>query len=98
MGYAHTGVFFSGKEADKGLKKLLRRAAAMGPDAYRIQKLSVVWACILLMGALLLLERAFPLTTDTYGLFRTAAVLMDVASSVLLVGVVGAVCIEERTG
>ena len=86
------------KEADQGLKKLLRRASAMGPDAYRVQKLSVVWACILLLGALLLLERALPLTADTYGLFRTAAVLMDVASSVLFVGVVGAVCIEERTG
>ena len=81
-----------------GVKKLLRRAAAMGLPAYRIQKLSVVWACILLTGALLLLERALPLTVDTYGLFRMAGLLSDVASSVLLVGVVGAVCIEERTG
>ena len=80
------------------LKKLLRRAAAMGPAAYRVQKLSVVWACILLTGALLLLERSLPLTMDTYGLYRTAGLLMDAASSVLLVGVVGAVCIEERTG
>ena len=80
------------------LKKLLRRAAAMGPAAYRIQKLSVVWACILLTGALLLLERAQPLTMDTYGLYRTAVLILDTASSVLLIGVVGAVCIEERTG
>ena len=79
-----------------GVKKLLRRAAAMGLPAYRIQKLSVVWACILLTGALLLLERALPLTVDTYGLFRMAGLFSDVASSVLLVGVVGAVCVEER--
>ena len=98
MDYAHTGIIFTGKEVGKGLKKLLCRAAAMGPDAYRIQKLSVVWACILLLGALLLLERAFPLTADTYGLYRTAGVLTDVASAVLFVGVVGAVCIEERAG
>ena len=80
------------------MKRLLRRVASMGPEAYLIQKLSIVWACILLTGALLLLERALPLTADTYGLYRTAGLLMDAAPSVLLVGVIGAVCVEERTG
>ncbi len=79
------------------LCKILRRAGAMCPDAYRIQKLGLVWACILLTGALLLLEGALPLGPDTYAAHRLAAAMGDTASAVLLISVVGAVCIEERS-
>ncbi len=78
------------------LCKILRRAGAMCPDAYQIQKLGLVWACILLTGALLLLEGALPLGPDTYAAHRLATAMRDTASAVLLISVVGAVCVEER--
>ncbi len=78
------------------IRKILRRAGSMCPAAYRIQKLSLIWSCILLTGALLLLEGVLPLTTATYAAYRLAVELMRTASAILLVGVVGAVCIEER--
>ena len=78
------------------LRKILRRAAGMCPAAYGIQKLSLAWACILLAGALILLESALPLTPATYGAHMLAMELMRTASAVLLIGVIGAVCIEER--
>ncbi|MBR2716748.1 MAG: hypothetical protein IKD79_03315 [Oscillospiraceae bacterium] len=78
------------------IRRILRRAGRMCPAAYRIQKLSVLWACILLTGALLMLEGALPLSPATYGDFRLALSLADTASAVLLVGVVGAVIVEER--
>jgi len=78
------------------LRKILRRAGAMCPEAYRVQKLGVLWACILLTGSLLLLEGALPLGPDTYAAHRLASALGDTASAVLLISVVGAVCIEER--
>ena len=77
--------------------RILRRAAAMCPEAYRIQKLRIIWACILLTGALLLLEGALPLTAATYGLHRLAMKLTDTASAILLIGVIGAICVEERS-
>jgi hypothetical protein len=78
------------------IRKLLRRAARMCRKAYLVQKLSLIWAGILLTGALLLFEGALPLSPHTYAAFRLAEELMRTASAVLLVGVVGAVCIEER--
>ena len=78
------------------IERILRRAAAMCPEAYRIQKLSLIWACILLTGALLLLEGALPLSADTYAMVQQSRKLTETASAILLVGVVGAVCIEER--
>ena len=78
------------------IRKLIRRAGSMCPEAYLIQKLSLVWACILLTGALLLFEEALPLAPLTYAAHRMATELLQSASAVLLIGVVGAVCIEER--
>ena len=78
------------------IRKILRRAKRMCPAAYRIQKLSLIWACILLLGALLLLEGALPPEPRTYAAHQLAMELMRTASAVLLIGVVGAVCIEER--
>lgn len=78
------------------IRKILRRAKQMCPAALRIQKLSLIWACILLTGALLLLEGALPLAPATYGVHRLAVELIRTASAVLLIGVIGAVCIEER--
>lgn len=78
------------------IRKILRRARQMCPAAYRIQKLSLIWACTLLTGALLLLESALPLTTATYGSARMAVELIRTSSAVLLVGVIGAVFVEER--
>ena len=76
--------------------KILRRAGSMCPAAYRIQKLSLIWACILLFGALILLEGALPLSPVTYAAYRLAVELVRTSSAILLVGVIGAVCIEER--
>lgn len=78
------------------IRRILRRAGRMCAAAYRIQKLSVLWACILLCGALLTLEGALPLSPATYADCRLALSLTDTASAVLLVGVVGAVLVEER--
>ena len=78
------------------LRKILRRAKGMCPAAYRIQKLSLIWACILLVGALILLEGALPLCPATYAIHRLAIECVHTASTVLLIGVIGAVCIEER--
>lgn len=64
--------------------------------AYQIQKLSVILACILLTAALLLLESAGTLSPCTYETHRLVRALIDTASALLLIGVVGAVCIEER--
>ena len=78
------------------IRNILRRANCMCPAAYRIQKLSLIWACILLLGALLLLVGALPLSTVTYAAHRLAIELLRTASAILLIGVIGAVCIEER--
>lgn len=78
------------------IRRILRRAKQMCPAALRIQKLSLIWACILLTGALLLLECALPLTPATYVTQRLAIELVRTASAILLIGVIGAVCIEER--
>ncbi len=77
-------------------RKILQRAGRMCPAAYLIQKLSLIWACILLTGSLLLLEGTLPLSPATYGQYRTAQELSRTASAVLLIGVIGAVCVEER--
>ncbi len=78
------------------IRDLLRRALGMCPAAYRIHKLSLAWTSILLTGALLLMETALPLSPATYGAYRMAMELIQTASSILLIGVLGAVCIEER--
>lgn len=78
------------------IRRILRRASRMCPAAFRIQKLSLIWACILLTGALLLLERASPLTPATYAAQTLSLELIRTASAVLLIGVIGAVCVEER--
>ncbi len=78
------------------IRRILQRAGRMCPAAFRIQKLSLIWACILLTGALLLLERAAPLTPATYAAHKLGFELIRTASAVLLIGVIGAVCIEER--
>ncbi len=78
------------------IRRILRRAGSMCPAAYRIQKLSLIWACILLTGALLLLEGALPLSLATYDAYHLAVELLRTSSAILLVGVVGAVCVEER--
>ena len=78
------------------IRKILCRAGSMCPAAYRIQKLSLIWACILLLGSLLLLEGALPLSPVTYTAHRLAMELLRTASAILLIGVIGAVCIEER--
>ena len=78
------------------LRKILRRAARMCPLAYRVQRLSVILACILLTAALWLLCAADAFSVDTYRSFRLVDALLDSSSAVLLVGVVGAVCIEDR--
>ena len=78
------------------IRRILHRASRMSPSAFRIQKLSLIWACILLTGALLLLEGAVPLTPATYAAQKLGVELVRTASAVLLVGVIGAVCVEER--
>jgi|GEM_PF-2413571 len=77
------------------LKRIIQRAADMCPQARWVQKLSIIWTGILLVGALLLLEQSVPLTLDTYSIHRMALALMDSAEAILLVGVIGAVIIEE---
>ena len=78
------------------IRRMLQRAAHMCPAAYFVQKLSLIWACILLLGALILMEGALPLSPLTYHAHRLGAELVRSASAVLLIGVIGAVCIEER--
>lgn len=78
------------------LRKILRRAAQMCPPAYRVQRLSVITACIQLFAALVLLLSANTFSVDTYRSFRLVYALLENSSAILLVGVLGAVCIEDR--
>lgn len=78
------------------LFQILRRAARMCPPAYRVQKLSVILACILLAAAFLLLSGIEMFSVRTYRTFRMVYALLENSSSVLFVGVLGAVCIEDR--
>ncbi len=78
------------------IRKILRRAGRMCPAALWVQRLSLAWTCILLGAALALLLNALPLSPDTYAANRLARALMETASAVLLVGVIGAVIVEER--
>ncbi len=78
------------------IQRILRRAGRMCPAACWVQRLSLCWACILLAAALLLLRGSLPLSPDTYCAGRLARAMMETASAILLVGVVGAVVIEER--
>ena len=80
------------------LRKIIQRAGEMCPSARWVQKLSIIWAGTMLLGALLLLERSVPLTLDTYLYRRLALALMDSAAATLFVGVIGAVIIEELRG
>ena len=78
------------------LRKILRRAARMCPLAYRIQRISVILACVQLFAALVLLIAADTFSVDTYQSFRLVYALLENSSAVLLIGVLGAVCIEDR--
>lgn len=77
------------------IPKFLRRAARMCPAARRIQKLSLLTACTLLSAALFLLLGVERLAPDTYRTFRLVYALVENSSAVLLIGTVGAVCIED---
>lgn len=78
------------------LRKILRRAARMCPLAYRVQRFSVILACIQLFAALMLLVTADTFSVSTYRSFRLVDTLLDNSAAILLVGVLGAVCIEDR--
>ena len=77
---------------------ILRRAARMCPPAHRFQKLSVLIACIQLSAAFLLLVGVGSFSVDTYRTFHLVYALLENSSAVLLVGVLGAVVIEDRYG
>ncbi len=78
------------------LIRILRRAANMCPAARFIQKLSIRLTCLLLGCAVLLLVRAGDLTVATYRSYRLVYALLETGSAVLLIGVLGAVIIEDR--
>lgn len=78
------------------LRKILRRAARMCPPAYGVQKLSVLLACVQLFAAFILLNTVDVLSPATYRVFRMVHALLENSSAVLLIGVLGAVCIEDR--
>ena len=76
--------------------RILRRAAKMCPAAYAVQKLSLTIACALLLFAVLVLAFSGGFSIHTYRSFRLVYGLLETGSSVLLIGVLGAVLIEER--
>ena len=78
------------------LRKILRRAARMCRPAYRVQRISVILACVQLFAALVLLCAAGTYSVDTYQSFRLVYALVENSSAILLIGVLGAVCIEDR--
>ena len=78
------------------LLKIIRRAARMCPPARRIQKLSLLIACVLLFAALWLLSGVDGFSVHTYRTFHIVYALLETGSAVLLVGVLGAVLIEDR--
>ena len=78
------------------LRKILRRAAKMCPLAWLVQKGSALIACAQLGAALWLLCTAGDFSVDTYRSFRLVDALLENSSAVLLIGVLGAVCIEDR--
>lgn len=78
------------------LIRILRRAAGMCPAARFIQKLSIRLTCLLLAYAAVLLLRSGALTLATYRSYRLVYALLETGSAVLLIGVLGAVIIEDR--
>ncbi len=78
------------------LRKILHRAARMCRPAYLVQKITVLIACIQLLTACMLLVSVDALSPATYRVFRLIHALLENSSAVLLIGVIGAVCIEDR--
>ena len=75
--------------------RILRRAGKMCEPAYRVQTISALTALALLFGALCCFISAEEPSGDTYRTLLLAWALFRTSASVLLIGIIGAVCIED---
>ena len=80
------------------LRSILNRAGRMCDHAYWVQSLTAIAALALLLASLMIDLYAGELTADTYPLHRLSRELFRLPAGILLVGVIGAVCIEEIEG
>ena len=76
-------------------RKILRRAGEMCDPAYLVQEITALTALTLMIYALICFLSAEELNADTYAAFLLAWELFRTSSSVLLIGIIAAVCIEE---
>ncbi len=76
-------------------RKTLRRMLAMCPAAWAVSIRTLQLGCVLLLGAILLLIRCDGDLMGRYELYISAMSLNEACQSVLLVGTIAGVCIED---
>lgn len=80
------------------LRKILIRAGSMCDRAYLVQAATALLALALLLISLILHCAAGELTADTYRLYCLSKELLRMPAGILLIGIIGAVCIEDIEG
>lgn len=78
--------------------RILARAGKMCDPAYAVQALTAMAALVLLLFSLFCHLSVGELTADTYPTYRLACELFRLPAGILLVGIIGAVCIEDIRG
>ena len=75
--------------------RIIRRAGQMCEPAYCVQRFSALTALVLLLYALICFLSAEEWNADTYQTLLLAWELFRTSASVLLIGIIASVCIEE---
>ena len=85
-----------GSEGDHMLiRRILQRAGDMCEPAYLVQKMTALTALVMLICAVICLISAEEWNASTYRILLLAWELLRTSASVLLIGIIGAVCIED---
>lgn len=80
------------------LQRILTRAGKMCDHAYFVQALTALSALAMLILSLCLRIHAGEFTADTYPLYCLSWELFRLPAGILLIGTIGAVCIEDIEG
>lgn len=80
------------------LQRILTRAGRMCDRAYLVQAFTALLALAMLILSLLLNILTGELTADTYPLYCLSRELFRLPAGILLIGIIGAVCIEDIEG
>lgn len=79
------------------IKKILKRASAMGPSAGKMLRRGLIISCILLVCSIITLIFAGSYTPATYYLYQFADSLFRLPITVLLLAVIGSAVIEDMS-